>query len=555
MAELFAREGVSLRPDNLDDLSTPEQVISAPAPAVAAEKLPLLLREPENIGDRFKQGLIAAGMAFGGDTQAFSRARERGLNNLQAIEAAKTRQAEAVFDDVVTGLNVVQGIDDPAQKLKVAKIISQQLNQRDSQAGTLFMDVADDPADTQIMVDPKMAQLLGGPFQAMKFRREHRKEFNEFKIDLHKDAILDKLFNLFSEEPDKRKIDVNRDGQIQAADVLTWIKRNPNNSLSLEQQSVLSLTAFEPLLGQIFGAQTQTATVDEQKATLKKAVDNTGQLVFATETQIKSDPSLRPAPSSPLVQFGANKKEEVIFESFVKRRDELREKTPGARQQRSLALQLRQSAADVSSGVGTESFLKLQSLTGTLLRVAGMDTLATQTDALSGGRGDREVLRSNTGRAVTAIIQTEKGGPVSDSERKGFREAVPSLANSPSGNVAMSHIMETFAVATLEEFQFIDAVTEQIAAGTRITDIGADKALSDYVNDLPRTKGSGESIRFIDDGQDLWQHYINGRPKKWLFRGGEATLEQIRADAAKFDLTAREFLAKASKKGSLLGVK
>ena len=510
--------------------------------------------------DKLKFLLAGSLGGLGGGRNTFLASRDAKIKSNLAKEEAASKRDIKILETMIKGATVINGTKGISQKLALRESLAKQLDKIDPEAANSFREIADSPSLTEIISNPAQAEALGGLQKVLALFDGTADEKSELKVSLieqNRPSIHSKILQLQNEFPDEIKLDINKDGVTTSAEAGVWAKNHIENKkipehlkLTLAEVEIFQFDEFEEDLASAFGVRTREAITGAQEKGLIRAVNSKKEVVFATEEQLRSDPTLKPEPKAPLVQFGSNKKSEALFDSLVKRRDVLTEQASNARTQKTLAKQMLQTAERVATGVGTESLTDLKSFGATVARLMGSDALANQIQ----DTGDEEVLRSLNARAVSTLIRNEKQGQVSNAERATFQKSLPGLATSRSGNIAMSHMIDAQATSKIEEASFIESVTNLVANGSRTSDIGANKAFNDYINELPRTKGEGSDIRHIDDNQSLWRYYLEGKPSKWLFPGGEFTMEQINAVAKQNNLTAREFLAIADRKGTLRGV-
>lgn len=510
--------------------------------------------------DKLKFLLFSGLGGMGGGTNTFLAKRQSNIRAREERAAAEKDRGIKILEVMIKGANAINGTAGFTQKLALRDSIVKQLSSVDPRAGASFKEIADSPSITEIISDPKKAEFFGGLQKVLTLFEGSPDEKSALKrsiIEQNRGAIHDKILRLQGDFPNEVKLDLNADGITTHTEAMVWVRRHHESKkipdslkLTPTEMEVFQFDEFEDDLASAFGVRTRKAVSGAQEKGMVRAVNSEGESVFATEEQLRLDPGLKPEPKAPLVQFGENKKSEALFGSLVKRRDALTDQASSARTQKNVALQMRATAERVASGVGVETIVNLQSFGSTLARVAGMDNLAEEIQVT----GDAEVLRSLNARAVSTVIRSEKQGQVSNAERATIQKSLPGLATSKSGNIAMSHILDAQATSKIEEAAFIDTITNQVANGKRGSDIGANQAFTDYVNDLPRTKGDGEDIRHIDDKQSLWRYYIDGKPSKWIFPGGDFTLKEIEEVAQQQGLTTREFLAVAERKGTIQGV-
>jgi len=479
-----------------------------------------------------------------------------------AQEEAKRKQDIKILETMIKGASAINGTKGFTQKLALRDSLAKQLDRIDPEAANSFRELADSPSVTEIVSTPALAEQFGGMQRVLSAFEGSDDEKSALKSDIveqNRAGINDKILRLQSEFPTEVNLDLNDDGVATSAEAGVWVKRHHESKkipdslkLTPTEMEVFQFDEFEEDLASMFGVRTRKAITGAQEKGLIRATNKAGELVFATEEQLRSDPTLKPEPKAALIkqQFGGQKKDEALFNSLVERRDVLIEQASNASTQKNLAQQMRATAERVATGTGTETITDLKSFGGTVARLLVSDALGKKIQDTD----KEEVLRSLNAQGVSALIRNEKQGQVSNAERATFQKSLPGLGTSQSGNIAMSHIIEAQATSKIEEAAFIDSVTNQVANGGRDSDIGANKAFSDYVNEIPRTKGDGENIRLVDDNQSLWRYYLNGRPSKWLFPGGEMTMKDIQAVAQQNNLTVREFLAIADRKGTIRGV-
>lgn len=505
--------------------------------------------------------LVASGLGgMGGGQNTFLAGRQSNIKAIQASEQAKKARDIKILEVMIKGANAINGTKGFTQKLALRKSISKQLEDIDPEAATSFREISDSPSITEIVSDPKKAELFGG-LQTVLTQFEgtpaERSTLKQTIIEQNRAAIHDKLFKLRDRFPEETNMDVNEDGVATATEARVWVKRHheskkiPDNmKLTPAEMEVFQFDEFEEDLAATFGVRTRKAVAGAQEKNMVRAINKQGETVFATEEQLRTDPTLKPEPRAPLVSFGGEKKSEALFESLVKRRDTLLDQASNARTQKNLALQMRETAERVATGVGTETVVNLKSFGGTIARLLGSDVLANKIQT----EGDAEVLRSLNTRGVSTLIKDEKQGQVAVAERTNWSRSLPGLANSKSGNIAISHMMSAQATSKIEEAAFIESITDSVANRSKRSDLGSSQAFTDYITDLPWTKGVGEDIRHVDDGQKLWRYYLDGRPSKWMFPGKDFTMAEIKVEADKHGLTTREFLAIADRKGVIRGV-
>jgi len=558
----FDRQGGDLTGSRLGlDIGTP--TVQAPPPIAVEPVRANLATDPISsfsAGDKLRFALASGLGGMGGGKNTFLSARGASIKAKAAKEEADRARDIKILETMIKGANAINGTKGFTQKLALRDTIAKQLDNINPEAANSFRELADSPSITEILSNPTKAEELGGIQNVLSLFEgtvEEKSALKESIIEQNRAPIHDKILKLQSEFPDEIQLDINKDGVTTSAEAGVWVKRHHENKkipehlkLTPTEMEIFQFDEFEDDLASAFGVRTRAAITGAQEKGLIEVTNAQGELAFATEEQVRSDPTLKPVAKKPLVQFGGEKKSEALFQSLVKRRDVLTEQASNARTQKTVALQMRQTAERVATGVGAETLVDLKSLGGTLARVMGSEQLAKKIQ----DTGDAEVLRSLNARAVTAIIREEKQGQVSNAERATWTKSLPGLATSKGGNIAMSHMMDAQATSKIEEAAFIDAVTNQVANGSRGSDIGASQAFTAYVNDLPRTKGAGDEIRHIDDNQNLWRYYLQGQPSKWLFPGGDFTLKEVEAVAAQNGLTAREFLSIADRKGTLRGV-
>jgi hypothetical protein len=499
-------------------------------------------------GDYIKFALGSGLMAMGGQSAVALK---------QRTMAAKAQHNQEVSDFMVRGLNAVKDIKDPERREKAGRAIAARIAKIGGlQAAQSFNDIFQEPAVQGVIFSPETIQEFGSVKRAMAARNNDPKAFRSRAITANIGTIESELLKLRETNPNVAKMDSNENGVITSAEARNWVRqrvKNGDTDLTLEHMNVIQMPEFEPFLADIFDARTTKATAGAQEKDMKRAINREGKLVFVTEEQLRRDKSLTPEAKKPLVQFGTDKKSEALFDSLVKRRDDLRQQASVAMDQIDVARKMRETAQRIQTGVGTETISDLKSGAATLARLAGADSLASKID--DPNLTDAETLRALNTQAASAFLSSEKGGQISNAERQMAKRTVPGLTTTQAGNIALSHLMEGKATAQVEEAAFIDAVTEQVALGRRASDTGAQKAFHDYVNDIPRTTGEGATIRHVDDGQSLWRYYLDGRPKKWIFPGGEFTLDQVKEQAKKLGIPLRQFLGAADRKGSIQGVR
>lgn len=473
------------------------------------------------------------------------------------VMAARDTQSKEVTDLIIRGLNAVKDIENVDTRVKAGQAIAQRLAKiGGASAAQSFLEVFDEPAVQGVLFSPETIREFGSVHKAMAAREENPKEFRSRAITANIGTIEQELLRLRETDPNIAKMDSNKNGVLTSSEARNWVRKriqNNDTNLTFEHMDVIQMPEFEPFLADIFEARTTKATGKAQEKDLVRAIDRQGKLVFVTEEELRQDRSLTPEPKKPLVQFGSEKKEEALFESLVKRRDDLREQASAAQSTVSLARTMRDTAMQVMTGTGVETVANLKSAGATIARIAGAENLAKQLE--DPNVTNAETLRGLNSRAVSAMIASERSGSTSNAERQKFERAAAGLATTQGGNIALSHIMEAMGTSKVEEAAFFDSVTEQVARGQRLSDVGAQKAWSDYVNDLSYTKGNGANIRFTGSDQNLWRYYLNGRPEKWVFPGGDLTIKQIETIAAAQGLTVRELLSAADKKGTIQGVR
>lgn len=522
--------------------------LQTPAPAPPTRR-PSLLEKPFeefSTGDKLLWGL-KSGLMGAGQAQA----------QKQEVMSAKARHFQQVTDLMIKGLNAVKNIEDVDQRARAGAALSKRIAAvGGASAAQSFKEIFDEPAVQDVIFSPETIQEFGSVQKAMAAREDDPKEFRARAVTANIGTIEEELLRLRETNPKLVQIDTNENGVVTSSEARSWVRKRikaGDTNLSLKHMNVIEMPEFEPFLADIFEARTTTATAKAQEKDLQRAITREGKLVFVTEEEIRRDRSLTPEPKKPLVQFGGEKKDEALFDSLVKYRDDLRQQASGAQQSISLARTMRDTATRIQTGTGTETVADIKSTIGTIARIAGQDSIAeaVQNPALQ----DMETLRSLNSSAVSAMIRSEKAGSVSNEERRKFELQAPGLATTQGGNIALSHIMEAMGTSKVEEAAFVDSVTEQVARGQRRSDVGAQQAFRDYTRDLPYTKGDGSQIRFVDDGQKLWRYYLNGRPEKWVFPGGEFTIEEIKSKADSLGMSVREFLATADRKKTIHRVK
>ncbi len=258
----------------------------------------------------------------------------------------------------------------------------------------------------------------------------------------------------------------------------------------------------------------------------------------------------KPKAAGTTVNVG-DKRETKLFESAIKRRDTLRTEATAARQTQQLALTAREAAQRAQTGVGAEKVSELQSFARTIAEITGNPELASQIET-----GDEEVMRSINEELLLSLISSERAGKASSTDTAIMRRALPGLANSEQGNIAMTNIIEATAIGKQEESSFYATVLDEWNSGLRSSDLGADKAYSEYVSDLPRLTGEGANVSVVNDGRDLWKYYLDGRPKSFNFQNGEAvSVARLKQEAKKEEVSFREYLSALDSAGVIKGVK
>lgn len=528
-----------------------------PTPQAAPKPPPQsLLTKPFDqfsTGDKLKFALASGLMAMGG--QSAMAARQQAMQRRGAAMAA---HEEEVNDLMIRGLNAVKDIEDPEMRDRAGEAIAKRLAEvGGASASESFTDIFTEPAVQNVLFSPETIQEFGTIKRAIAAKQADPKEFRQRAIAANIGSLERELLRLRETSPDTVKMDANKNGVITASEARNWVRKRmdkKDTNLTPAQMNIVEMPEFEPFLADMFDARTSAATTKAQEKDLRRAINRQGKLVFATEEELRRDRSLVPEPKKPLVQFGSEKREQALFESLIKRRDTLREQAQGGQQTIGLAHTMRDTAIQIQTGRGTETLSDIKSLGATIARLAGADNLAAKiadTDV-----ENAEVLRSLNSQAVQAFIASgPRQGSISNEDRRKYEKVAPGLATTQGGNIALSHIMEAMGTSKTEESAFIDRITEQVARGERDSDIGSQAAFQAYVTDLPYTKGDGVDIRFVGSDTNLWRFYLNGRPKQWLFSGGELTIDEIKQIAKDQGLTARELLLRADKKGTIQGVR
>lgn len=560
LADPRARQGGDITGGDLRLVSpeavTPPPPATAQRPAVSLpqgvptppQRSPSLLEKPFSdftTGDRLKFALKSGLMG-----------PQAALAQKQAVMGARQAQAQEVSNLMIKGLNAVKDIDDVTTRLRAGKAIASRIAKiGGADAAQSFVEIFEEPAVQGVIFSPETIQEFGSVQRAMAAREENPKEFRARAITANIGTLEQELLRLRETDPNLAKMDTNENGVLTSAEARSWVRKriqNKDTNLTLEHMNVIQMPEFEPFLADIFDARTTSATTKAQQKDMVRAIDPQGKLVFVTEEELRRDRRLTPEPKQPLVKFGSDKRNEALFNSLVKRRDDLRQQASTAQTTIGLSRTLRDTAMQVQTGTGVETVAGLKSLGATAARIAGAPELATRLE--DPNLTNAETLRSLNARAVSEMIRSERSGSTSNEERRKFAQAAPGLATTQGGNIAISHIMEALGTSKVEEAAFFDKITEQVAQGQRLSDVGAQKAFTDYANDMPYTKGEGSQIRFTGGEANLWRYYLNGRPDRWIFPGGAFSLDQIKPVAESQGLTIREFLQAAERKGTLQGV-